>query len=70
MELLQQLHLPSLTSALQSPAAGCLAVARGSSCPARGGLELSILAGQQWEVSSLPLPAAPKLLQLPTSYQV
>jgi hypothetical protein len=66
------LGLPPLAAVLQSPAAGALAPPAGPpvwQLPST--MQLSVHAAQrQWAVAVPPLPPAPKLLQLPTSYQV
>ena len=70
--LLQQLGLPPVLAALQSPAAASLQLPPGAAAalPAAS-TELSLRAGQeQWVVAVLPPPSPPKLLQLPLSYQV
>lgn len=70
--LAASLGLPLLQVALQSPAAGALAPPAGTpvwQLPST--MQLSLHAAQrQWEVAVPPLPPAPKLMQLPASYQV
>lgn len=69
---LQQLGLPPVLAALQSPAASSLALPPDAvAALPRASSELSVRAGEeQWAVAVLPPPPAPKLLQLPASYQV
>jgi hypothetical protein len=70
-ELLAALRLPPLVEALQDPAARVLSQSIGAPGSAATGLELSLtVGGQQWTVVSAPLPQPPKLLQLPSAYQV
>ncbi len=66
------LGLPPLQAALRSPAAGALAPPAGTPAWQLGStMQLSVHAAQrQWAVVVPPLPPAPKLLQLPASYQV
>lgn len=66
------LGLPQLQAALQSPAAGALAPPAGTPAWQQPStMQLSVHAAQrQWAVAVPPLPPAPKLLQLPMSYQV
>lgn len=69
--LRQRLHLPSLITALQSPAAATLLPPQGSRLMAVGSLELNLIIDRQrWTVCSLFEAQPAKLMDLPASYQV